>query len=466
MYTIGREYLRADVEYMIPDPIWKARDFMTFDPVDTVYHPPGTQGSYISRMPNIEGYGRYYNDLRTKYKSMPPSFYSYYILALIFDFMAFTAQTFRALLGTRVGTESNLSSMRELMNQSLDAMLEHQLYDDHLHETLYNVFRGIITEIGPIPVPTTGTTTPPHDSDTRPQKYITPRAHHRHYGTPHYSPEIPIDDITSEVFQRFEGPHQYSPPPGYYFSAGEHVPYPVYDRPLQLAPDTSSSSVPDTVTYPSHSSSATASASSTSASASSSSTAPAPHDSDIGSSIACTPDDAADYSLFRSPNIPFRPPTPPNKRKHDDMDKDHSAKLVIETHHMYKISKTSQIIFDSGCSITGTSNADNLHDVTDCGALSVQGAFGPSIQPSKRGKLGPLGLDAIVIDGMDHQVLVSLSQYCQGGTSGKQHAGLFTGTDFRMFELSSILPALKLLSEIGIETTRGTVQGGIYIEDN
>jgi hypothetical protein len=67
---------------------------------------------------------------------------------------------------------------------------------------------------------------------------------------------------------------------------------------------------------------------------------------------------------------------------------------------------------------------------------------------------------------MDHQVLVSLSQYCQGGTSGKQHAGLFTGTDFRMFELSSILPALKIMSETGIETTRGTVQGGIYIEDN
>ena len=95
----------------------------------------------------------------------------------------------------------------------------------------------------------------------------------------------------------------------------------------------------------------------------------------------------------------------------------------------------------------------NLHDVTECGTLSVQGAFGISIQPSKRGKLGPLGLDAIVIDGMGHQTLVSLSQYCQGGDSGVPHVGVFTGTDFRMSEVASTLPAIKLFSEIGIETT-------------
>jgi hypothetical protein len=66
---------------------------------------------------------------------------------------------------------------------------------------------------------------------------------------------------------------------------------------------------------------------------------------------------------------------------------------------------------------------------------------------------------------MGHQTLVSLSQYCQGGNSGISHVGVFTGTDFRMFELASTLPAIKLFSEIGIETTRGTVKGGIYIED-
>ena len=37
IYTIGRHYLNAEVTYMIPDPAWVARAFMTFDLVDTAY---------------------------------------------------------------------------------------------------------------------------------------------------------------------------------------------------------------------------------------------------------------------------------------------------------------------------------------------------------------------------------------------------------------------------------------------
>ena len=103
------------------------------------------------------------------------------------------------------------------------------------------------------------------------------------------------------------------------------------------------------------------------------------------------------------------------------------------------LSKTATTVFNSGCSISGTSTIDNLYDATTCGSLSVQGAFGPSTQPAHRGKLGPLGLDAIVIDSMGTQTLVSLSQFCNGGDTGKQYAGVFTATDFRMFELKSIL---------------------------
>ena len=72
---------------------------------------------------------------------------------------------------------------------------------------------------------------------------------------------------------------------------------------------------------------------------------------------------------------------------------DHTANLVVESHVLNSL-KTSKVIFDSGCSISGTSNVHDLSDVTS----SVQGAFGPSTQPAHRGKLDPLGLDAIVID--------------------------------------------------------------------
>ena len=67
---------------------------------------------------------------------------------------------------------------------------------------------------------------------------------------------------------------------------------------------------------------------------------------------------------------------------------------------------------------------------------------------------------------MGNQTLVSLSAYCAGGDTGTQHVGVFTATEFRMFELASVLPALSTMTEIGTETTRGTVQGGIYIQDS
>jgi hypothetical protein len=98
--------------------------------------------------------------------------------------------------------------------------------------------------------------------------------------------------------------------------------------------------------------------------------------------------------------------------------------------------------------------------------LRVQGAFGPSTQPKKRGLLTPLGLDAILLPGMGNQTLVSLSQYCAGGTSGVQNVGVFTKSGFRMFSLNSALPALKLLSENGHEVTRGTVKEGIYVQES
>jgi hypothetical protein len=140
--------------------------------------------------------------------------------------------------------------------------------------------------------------------------------------------------------------------------------------------------------------------------------------------------------------------------------------VVVQTETMLRLSDAPITVFDSGCSISGTSNITNLTDVTDCGPLSVQGAFGPSTQHKKRGLLTPLRLDAILLPGMGNQTLVSLSQYCAGGTSGVQNVGVFNKSGFRMFSLNSALPALKLLSEHGHEVTRGTVKEGIYVQES
>jgi hypothetical protein len=93
--------------------------------------------------------------------------------------------------------------------------------------------------------------------------------------------------------------------------------------------------------------------------------------------------------------------------------------------------------------------------------MSVQGAVGPSTQPTKRGKLGPIGLDAILLPGLRNQTLISLSQFCAGGSTG-----VFTAGDFRMFRLDSILPALKLIAERGQEVACGTVKEGIYVQES
>ena len=66
---------------------------------------------------------------------------------------------------------------------------------------------------------------------------------------------------------------------------------------------------------------------------------------------------------------------------------------------------------------------------------------------------------------MGNQTLISLSAYLAGGITDVKYAGMFTPTEFRIYELKTILPALSMMSTIGTESTRGTVQGGIYVED-
>ena len=61
---------------------------------------------------------------------------------------------------------------------------------------------------------------------------------------------------------------------------------------------------------------------------------------------------------------------------------------------------------------------------------------------------------------MGPQTLVSLSQFCN---AGNQFVGVFTPTEYRMYDLTSALPALNILAAKGIEAERGTVRNGIYI---
>jgi hypothetical protein len=129
----------------------------------------------------------------------------------------------------------------------------------------------------------------------------------------------------------------------------------------------------------------------------------------------------------------------PSDKPSSPRPEEHQAKFVIAT----ELSPTDRIVFDSGCSISGTFDVNNLAEIRPCGSLQVSGAFEPPTQPSQRGKYGPLGLDAIVLPGLGAQTLVYLSQFCEGGDTGVHYVGVFTHVDFRMFRTDSVLPALR-----------------------
>ena len=121
---------------------------------------------------------------------------------------------------------------------------------------------------------------------------------------------------------------------------------------------------------------------------------------------------------------------------------------------------TTTIIMDSGAGRTGTSDMSLLRNVKPSHTTTVTGAFGPAIKPSHTGSFGPHKLDAVYIKSMGPQTLVSLSQFCN---AGNKFIGIFTPTEYRMYDASSAMPALNLLNANGIVAERGTVQNGIYV---
>ena len=129
-------------------------------------------------------------------------------------------------------------------------------------------------------------------------------------------------------------------------------------------------------------------------------------------------------------------------------------------------SNRTTFVMDSGAGKCGTSNLALLNNVTACQGITVNGAFGPSVNPTHTGTLGPLNLPAVHIDGMGSQTLVSLSQFCAGGTTGTKYIGVFTPTEYRMYEMQSALSVLSTLARTGKEAERGRVKNGIYIRES
>lgn len=130
-----------------------------------------------------------------------------------------------------------------------------------------------------------------------------------------------------------------------------------------------------------------------------------------------------------------------------------------------KFSKVNDTcLFDTGASRSGTSNKEMLYDITKCDDITVQGAFGPPYRPTLKGKLGPLGLDTVLIPEMK-ETLLSVYQICNGGSKDLQCAAVFTSEGCRIFKLNCIRDAMASMHASGGEIMRGLCHNGLYHED-
>jgi hypothetical protein len=269
---------------------WNDDDFMTFSPLGRPYIQPGHPGSYVSTTEDRNAFSSHVVDLDTLESNfMTTTMQQLLYLALLFDFMAFTAQTFRRVLGSKPSSAANLKAIRDLMLENLSTM--DATFDNDLYSLTITQFKAVVLEIEPTP-PLPGT------SDSR-------RASaQRRVSTGLMSPPPTRGDITPSKFTRYE---------------------------------TNTDASDHTLT-----------------------TTASP--SDIGS-----PDPALLQAL--PSQVTFA------------SDGHHANLVVVQTETMLRLSDAPITVFDSGCSISGTSNITNLTDVTDCGPLSVQGASDPPLNP-------------------------------------------------------------------------------------
>ena len=135
-----------------------------------------------------------------------------------------------------------------------------------------------------------------------------------------------------------------------------------------------------------------------------------------------------------------------------------SSLMVAKYSHLNDIA-----LFDTGASRSGTNDKSKLKNIEKCSNITVQGAFGPPFRPSLKGRMGPLGLETVVIPEMN-ETLLSVYQICNGGTKGFQCISVFSTEGCRIFKFESVGEALKLMHDQGIEIMRGTFVNGLYHE--
>lgn len=390
--SIGSTFLKA-VRYSADQhATLTPESYMTFSPLGHTYHPPNTPGSYVSSVQCLHDY-KYYFDICGLVNT---SAKTYMHLAIIYDFMAFTSQLYRNLLGRKVPSLRNMAVVRRFLRRSISDIMcitESQEYSD-----LLEIFRVICDTAMPNPCI--------HDPSF--ESPVASRSRQREPASLDVSKQALEDHAIKKP--RIERLHTSVLPILY-----AEVPQPHRPAPVDLRS-------PEPISTPSFDR--------------------GDGETNTSSSEASTGDSSstADTSL--------------------------KYFSTISINAMSTSTTATKYVMDSGAGKCGTSDLTLLRDVQPCKDITISGAFGPSTMPTQAGKLGPLGLDTVHIEGMGSQTLVSLSQFCAGGNTGTKYIGVFTPTEYRMYDMLTALSILSDLATHGTEVERGSVQNGIYVRES
>ena len=122
-------------------------------------------------------------------------------------------------------------------------------------------------------------------------------------------------------------------------------------------------------------------------------------------------------------------------------------------------------LIDSSALVSGVSNISQLNNQQAC-HVPITPAFGEVIHAQARGTIedpliGQQGIPALHIPDMN-QNLLSVYQYCTGGSSGVQQMGIFTSEGCRFYPIQPNRDVLKALSDRP-RTQQGLADQGVYI---
>ena len=351
---------------------------MTFSPLGSAYHELGSPGSYVSMTSSLQAYKYYYDlmeDLDGVYKQ-------YLLLAMLYDFMAFTAQLYSRMLQDFTRNLKNLNAVRDTLFNCLNCL--HTIGMSEEFSDLVRLFKIIAKTSMPLPPTPSTSDSSPLPSRSRPREPSSAVLQTRQSDDP--------------VLKKPRRERLHTMPFGLLLA---EAPVPLPKQSIDLRS-------PDQLTKPS------------------------------GGGEKHNPSDDSDSNLNFFCTVPMNAVT----------------------------TSATKFVMDSGAGKCGTSDLTLLSNVQLCKDITVSGAFGPSTVPTHSGSFGPLNLDAVHIKGMGSQTLVSLSQFCAGGTTGQKFIGVFTPTEYRMYDMLTALPILADLAKHGLEAERGSVQNGIYVRES